>query len=86
MSRILRALADIDADRDATEQMLLKQVTELRTSNSELLKELQAVVALLSRRTVATGLMIAHLKSKGMTLEELDRLTLGNLDLKGDQP
>lgn len=84
MSKILEALVALDAKRDAREREQEQRVSELTAENAELTKLLQTATAMSSRRTMALGLMIAHLQAQGLTREQIDRLTMGTLDLDSE--
>lgn len=81
MSRILSALAQIDAERDFVEADLRRQVAELKVENTAQFKLIQEATSLSSRRHLAIALMIGYLREQGLSREQIDRLTAGNLDL-----
>ena len=85
MSRILEALARVDRERDATEGSLREQIRHLTTHNAYLTEQLRQAASLLSKRTLAIALMLGRLQALGMSREEIDALTAGNLDLSEEQ-
>lgn len=81
MSKILEALAQLDDERDAAEGKLKQRIMDLETENTELRKLLSASTDLSSRRTLAIGFLISHLRAQGLSRVQIDALTHGSLDL-----
>lgn len=84
MPKILEALAQLDDERDAAEGKLKQRIMDLETENTELRKLLSASTDLSSRRTLAIGFLISHLRAQGLSREQIDALTHGSLDLRVD--
>lgn len=81
---LLETLARLDAERDAAEGKQKQRIVDLEAENTELRKLLSAATDLSSRRTLAIGCLISHLRAQGMSREQIDALTLGSLDLRSE--
>lgn len=77
---ILDALQEYDRKVESMIQNLRNDRDLLAKENLQLHSQLSKTTALLSRRTLGIGLLLAKLQ-KTMSVEEIDELTMGNLDL-----
>ena len=77
---ILKVLQEYDQKVGDTVQNLQNGRDLLALENSQLHRQLSKMTALLTRRTVGIGLLLTELR-KTMSVEQLDELTMGNLDL-----
>lgn len=78
----LDALAALDAERDGREAELGRRVAELKAANARLSDLLREATALSGRHTLAVGLLIAHLRSQGLSVEQIDDVTYRLLNLR----
>ena len=77
---ILKALQEYDQKVEDRIDKLREERNTLAKLNVERRRQLMKTTAQLSRQTLAVGLLLTELR-KTMSVEQLDELTMGNLDL-----
>ena len=77
----LRAMEDLEKQYLDEIKDLKKALQAEKERANRTHTQLMEATALLSRHTMALGFLLNHLKAQGMTLEDIDRLTLNALNL-----